>query len=1160
VVTAKACGGAVEVSAARTEFTRVTARSSGELVLESAVVPQWTRRPDGSWADVDLTLKRASDGSLRPQASVADVRFSSGGQEPLVTLVRDGKTMSMAWPGRLPIPTVTGDSALYANVLPEVDLVVRATRTGFTHVLVVKSAIAAANPMMRSVSLAIDGDAKLHTTSGGGLRAMAGGKLLAWSATPVMWDSRAAAEGSDVLSQFRSPTRHSSWTGGGSSADGPGDSARVSGLGRHVDQAGALVLTPDPKLLGGPGVIYPVYIDPAWDVQQSRWAYANDANTSWNMTEPSGTPGYSGAKQARVGRNQSSGHLYRTVLEFPITDEQGISLSGKQITQATVRAGLDHTESCSAQPVYLYGTGSMAAALDSYGVYRSNWSAASLNSLITSLSVAANETSCSQPDLPLDFTGEAVRSSVDWAANASGLSAYTVVLSAAENTSGLNESVQARWKRFHLNNFWLIVTYNTTPNAPSAADLTSHAEYTAPAQACATGSGRPINRSFTPYLKATLTDPDSVNGPGSGLLSGKFAVEKWSGTGWAVASGWPKTVANISPGSKAEIQITAGLGEGDLVRWQVQTIDAGPLSSGWSPWCELTVDMSPPAQRPTVVSADGVYLEKTVQPNAQGSINKSGRFTLGANGVADIQRYIYRFDNGPEISVDAVNASGVPTLGGSATIAVTPSHAAENVLTVRSVDPGGNSSANRDFGFIVNTLSGPVAHWRMNEGSGTTLASAIPGGPTLNLAGGPSWTNGRVLGNHAQEGVDRAVQLDGNDDHGTAAPSTVDTSQSFSVSAWVRTDSTVPTGYLPILSKAGHHFGSFYLQYQNVSEFPALELWVPRTTEYTNPGSGRVAATSVSLKPELWTHVAASYDPASKTAKVYVTGVLRATATNVVATNVATGNFLVGTSSEGKWRGGIDEVRVWDRVIDPVLDIAPLLQPVNVGAWDFEDCGGSTSTDSSNYGHHGTFSHDPDQPGNPVQTSFEGVDYSCAANFNGTGGSVTTSDSVLRTDHSFTVGAFVRIDAMPTQNMTAVSQDGQWRSGFFLGATSVSGVPKWRFAIHRENVNPDVGPNTITEGTWPIAAEHVGQWVHLVGVFDANFQNFRLYVNGVKVVDKSRQVRWAATGPLVIGRGSSSSGGLPIQIEHWSGGIDRVWTYAGPMTDVEVAALYQQMS
>jgi hypothetical protein len=67
---AAACGRRVEVGSARSYFTTVFAEPDGRLVLESAVVPQRTRRADGSWTPVDLTLARGSDGLVRPAASV----------------------------------------------------------------------------------------------------------------------------------------------------------------------------------------------------------------------------------------------------------------------------------------------------------------------------------------------------------------------------------------------------------------------------------------------------------------------------------------------------------------------------------------------------------------------------------------------------------------------------------------------------------------------------------------------------------------------------------------------------------------------------------------------------------------------------------------------------------------------------------------------------------------------------------------------------------------------------------------------------------------------------------------------------------------------------------------------------------------------------------
>ncbi|GAA0570057.1 hypothetical protein GCM10010172_63120 [Paractinoplanes ferrugineus] len=115
----------------RTEFSQVVAQPDGHLRFESAVVPQRARRGSG-WADVDLNLSRGADGRLRTAVSVADVAFSGDGSGPLVTLTRAGQTVTLSWPGTLPKPTVDKSSAKYSEVMPDVDLVVRATETGFT--------------------------------------------------------------------------------------------------------------------------------------------------------------------------------------------------------------------------------------------------------------------------------------------------------------------------------------------------------------------------------------------------------------------------------------------------------------------------------------------------------------------------------------------------------------------------------------------------------------------------------------------------------------------------------------------------------------------------------------------------------------------------------------------------------------------------------------------------------------------------------------------------------------------------------------------------------------------------------------------------------------------------------------------------------------------
>ncbi|MFY1656131.1 hypothetical protein [Micromonospora sp. WMMD1274] len=241
---AQETGQRVEVGAGRSELTQVFALPDGGFQQESAVVPQRARRADGSWAPLDLSLTRGGDGLWRPAVSVADVRFSAGGSGPMVTLVRRGKSFSLSWQGgSLPAPAVVGDSATYPGVLPDVDLVVRATWTGFSHVLVVKSPQAAANPALRQLRFEVGGDAGAVRIGDGELRAVAGGEVLAESAAATMWDSTpSSAPRPQIAGRATAGTKAGQKE---SSPVGPGDAAVTAPVRTEVTSGGDVVLHPD---------------------------------------------------------------------------------------------------------------------------------------------------------------------------------------------------------------------------------------------------------------------------------------------------------------------------------------------------------------------------------------------------------------------------------------------------------------------------------------------------------------------------------------------------------------------------------------------------------------------------------------------------------------------------------------------------------------------------------------------------------------------------------------------------------------------------------------------------------------------------------------------------------------------------------------------------
>src|SRR3954471_10001815 len=116
---AKACGRRGEGGAGRTEYTQVYVEPSGLRTIEAAIAPQRARRLDGTWGPIDTALQQVGD-VLVPAATTANVRFSSGGAGPFVTLVRDRHSFALSWPEPLPPPAVSGDTATYSEILPDV--------------------------------------------------------------------------------------------------------------------------------------------------------------------------------------------------------------------------------------------------------------------------------------------------------------------------------------------------------------------------------------------------------------------------------------------------------------------------------------------------------------------------------------------------------------------------------------------------------------------------------------------------------------------------------------------------------------------------------------------------------------------------------------------------------------------------------------------------------------------------------------------------------------------------------------------------------------------------------------------------------------------------------------------------------------------------------
>ncbi|MGI5182621.1 ricin-type beta-trefoil lectin domain protein [Dactylosporangium sp. CA-152071] len=1086
-------GRTVEVANSRSEMARTMATPRGTLVRESYAVPQWTKK-DGAWRQIDLSLRK--DGTtLAPAASVADVRFSAGGTGPLVTLAGAGGALNLTWPSKLPAPRIEGDTAVYESVLPDVDLQVQSTVEGFGYSLIVKTRQAAANPALAKLKFGLSSTGwSLKQRPGGGYETRdTTGKVTASAGPALMWDSAGVPNAQRSLAAARS-------AGKNSLLRHVPDDSRKADLPTTVED-GSLVIVPDAAMLADPNVAYPVVIDPWTGVGRARWGYTD----STNANRDDGI--------VRVGLNTDGSGTFRSFFAFDLT-----WLPGKQIRNAKFVTYMTHSWSCTATPVNLYRTGDLT------GSGRQAWSGPGLDLHIEQKSGNAHKPStgagCAndpQPNMYMEFSNQTLVN--DIVGFGQGRGSYTLGLS-ARDSNGANETVGNRWKKFDQASTALSVEYNSLPNTPQAAQMATHTDYTAAGQACVTGATRPIVRSMTPWLKATVSDPD---GDQSGQLSAAFSLERLNGSTWAGVAGWPKGDSGIPSGTLGEVQVPAGTLTSATYRWQVRVSDTLGGTSNYSAWCEFSVDTTPPGVVPTVTAADGLYLESPPNDTMRGSVGRSGQFTFGANGETDIVDYEYQLDGSAKTYVAA------SVTGGPATVWVTPTHRGEHVLTVRSRDAAQNASPPRDYRFLVNTASDPKAVWKLDEGTGVTLNTTPAGGPAATVTGGQTWVAGRVLGAHPVAGTDGALRFDGVDDLAATAGPVLDTSKSFSAAAWVRLTAT--DSQRTVMCQEGAMACGFAVHYRPAPDNRwSLSLYGSDTTD---PPIVRANSAAPPVANR-WTHLAVSWDAGTKTAKLFVNGDLSGTVSRPTNWN-ATGALLIGQgkfngSRNNKFAGDIGDVRVWDRAIDPSLDLKPLVAPVPTGAWAMEDYDEDVPrqvTDDSGYQHPLTLT---DAPG---ATWCEGNDLSGGLCLDGVTGAAATAGPVVHTDQSYSVSGWVRItDTSVSRSVFA--QQGTRGAAFTVRYDKVAN--RWAYAV----TGTDVDAPTVVKVT-SLAAPVLNSWTFLEAVYDAQAGRIRLFVDDKLQAEATIAGAWDAAGPFTVGRTLQAGAAA----EFFAGTIDGMQVSAG---------------
>ncbi|WP_217146426.1 LamG domain-containing protein, partial [Streptomyces sp. AC627_RSS907] len=122
---------------------------------------------------------------------------------------------------------------------------------------------------------------------------------------------------------------------------------------------------------------------------------------------------------------------------------------------------------------------------------------------------------------------------------------------------------------------------------------------------------------------------------------------------------------------------------------------------------------------------------------------------------------------------------------------------------------------------------------------------------------------------------------------------------------------------------------------------------------------------------------------------------------------------------------------------------------------------------------------------------------------------------VLDTYQSFAVSLWAKVPAdKENRSMTAAAQGGSHQRGFELYHSS--GLGGWVF-LRGVSDSPEASTVRVSQRACPdttpnCPAARLGEWAHVVGVYDLDDRTTRLYVNGKLEATEDFTTPWAASG------------------------------------------------
>lgn len=237
----------------------------------------------------------------------------------------------------------------------------------------------------------------------------------------------------------------------------------------------------------------------------------------------------------------------------------------------------------------------------------------------------------------------------------------------------------------------------------------------------------------------------------------------------------------------------------------------------------------------------------------------------------------------------------------------------------------------------------------------------------------------------------------------------------------------------------------------------------------------------------------------------------------------------------------------------PVDDGPDLLTGLE-GHWKLDESSGTTASDSSSNSHDGSFVSAP--VWKPSDGAVDG-----SLQFDGVDDYVQCGDVMDMSSDDFSVSFWMKADATlndGTGGGRAVQKRGTGGPGTQAG---------WQIAFYRDGSNVKLG-NTIwddganyhrigdgTPGPYETTAMVIGMvdtWIHVVSLFDAVNNNWKFYIDNVKVVD----VDTNGIGSVSNSRGLTFGASDVSLTQFFKGCLDDIRIYDRLLDTTQIKALY----